>query len=197
MSNGFWGLSDGASAVTENTSYEMEGGNIEPLPDGCHVLATIEDAKWAENLDKTAEYVNIKWAVLKPAEYANRKVFHKLWVTDLDPSAKDREKAKEKRNKALRMFATIDANAGGKLGRSDSKPTNESLQAALVGRTMVIGLRVWDKTNDDGTKTPGGNWVYFVGDKSSELKAGAPVKAAPKASGGLNLSASIDDDIPF
>lgn len=196
----FWGLSDGQSAVSDSTSFEIEGGSMEPLPDGCHVLATIEDAKWARTQDDSAEYVNIKWAVLKPKEFENRKVFHKLWVTDLDPSAQTREKAKAKRDKAMRMLAAIDKNAGGKLSQSENKPTDEKLQAALVGRMMVIGLRVWDKTNDDGTKSPGGNWVYFVGDKTSELKAGIAVKAKPQSTGfgSVRMTASDDDsEIPF
>ncbi len=190
----FWNTSTGESAIQENSrTFEIEGGNIDPIPDGAHVLAMIEEAKWATVRDGDAEYINIKWAVLKPEVYANRKTFQKLWVGDLDPSAKDKEKAIAKRDKALRMFSVIDANAGGKLARMKDKPDNDDLAAALVGKMMVIGLRVWESTNAMG-EAASGNWVYFVGEKTSELKEGT-VKAATKPK--PLTTSSFDDSIPF
>lgn len=189
----FWETSTGESAIQESKSFEIEGGNMSPIPDGAHVLAMIEEAKWATVKDGTEEYVNIKWAVLKPEIYANRKTFQKLWVSDLDPSVKEKEKAKAKRDKALRMFSVIDANAGGKLSRIAQKPDNDDLAAALVGKMMVIGLRVWENKNAAGDDASG-NWVYFVDQKNSELKEGN-VKAATKAK--PVTPSSFDDSIPF
>jgi Protein of unknown function (DUF669). len=191
----FWSTSTGESAITETKSFEIEGGgNMAPIPDGAHVLSMIADAKWAETRDKDATYINIKWDVLKPEPYANRKVFQKLWVGDLDPSVKDKDKAVAKRDKALRMFSVIDANAGGKLAKLREKPDDDDLAAALVGKMMVIGVRVWETKNAMGDDASG-NWVYFVGEKNSELKEGA-VKAGKPVSK-ASFKEDIADDLPF
>lgn len=171
MSN-FWTTSTGESAITEGTSYEIEGGgNLDPIPDGAHVLAMVNSAKWATVRDGIERYIEIKWDVMKPLVYANRKVFQKLWVSDLDPGQKDKDKAAAKKDKALRMFSTIDLNAGGRLSKLKAEPDDEDLSVALSGKMMVIGLRVWETTNSSGVDASG-NWVYFVGDKASELKEG-------------------------
>lgn len=191
----FWDTSTGESAISESKTIEVEGGgNMAPIPDGAHVLAMIEDARWTTVKDSTEEYINIKWAALKPEVYKNRKVFQKLWVGDLDPSVKDREKAVAKRDKALRMFSVIDANARGKLAKLREKPDNDDLAAALVGNMMVIGLRVWESTNAQGQEASG-NWVYFVGEKNSELKEGNAKAAKPASSG--STKRDLSDEIPF
>lgn len=189
----FWSTSTGENAADNAASnYEVEGGgSLEPMPEGTSVLAFPKKVEWSKTQDGNAEYVNIQWSVMKPEQFANRVVFHKLWVSDLDPSVSDLEKAKKKRDRNLNMFATIDANAGGRLARINSKPTNEELAAALIGKTMVIGLGIWE-TNDGKT----GNWVRSVSDKSAELKVGA-AKPAQKASPSGNTAAIIDDVIPF
>lgn len=189
----FWSTSTGENAADNAASnYEVEGGgSIEPMPEGTSVLAFPKKAEWAKTQDGNAEYVNIQWSVMKPEQFANRVVFHKLWVADLDPSVSDLEKAKKKRDRNLNMFATIDANAGGRLARINSKPTNEELAAALTGKTMVIGLGVWE-TNDGKS----GNWVRSVSDKSAELKVGT-AKPAQKAASSGNTAALIGDDLPF
>lgn len=206
----FWELSTGETATNAGTEYEIEGGgNFDPLPDGCHVLATIDAAEWRKTQDGMARYVSLKWNVVKPEEYGNRKIFHKLWVDDLDPSAQTREKAIAKRDKARRMLAAIDANAGGKLSKLNEAPTDEQLAAALNGKIMVIGLRIWESTNQQGEAVTG-NWVYFVGDKKSDLKEGKPYQpkegAAPRANGGGGIgfgnsgssyAGDLDDSIPF
>lgn len=189
----FWNTSTGENAADNAASnYEVEGGgSLEPMPEGTSVLAFPKKAEWAKTQDGNAEYVNIQWSVMKPEQFANRVIFHKLWVSDLDPSVSDLEKAKKKRDRNLNMFATIDANAGGRLARINSKPTNEELAAALTGKTMVIGLGVWE-TNDGKS----GNWVRSVSDKSAELKVGT-AKPAQKAASSGNIGNDIGDSIPF
>lgn len=168
----FWNTSTGESAITESKSFEIEGGgNLDPIPDGSHVLAMINTAKWETVKNGVEEFINIKWEILKPAAYENRKVFQKLWVDELDPGVKDKEKAIAKKDKALRMFSTIDLNAGGRLSKLKGRPDDDDLAAALSGKMMVIGLRVWETKNAAGDDASG-NWVYFIGDKSSELKEG-------------------------
>jgi hypothetical protein len=102
--------------------------------------------------------------VLAPAEYKNRKLFQKVKVFS------DDQKIAEK---AKRMLAAIDANAGGLLMASDDEPTGESLTKALVNKPMILRLAVWDI---EGKK---GNWVSAVAPKTatSSAPAAAPAKA--------------------
>lgn len=204
----FWSTSTGENAADNAASnFEVEGGgSLEPMPEGTSVLAFPKKAEWSKTQDGNAEFVNIQWSVMKPEQFANRVIFHKLWVADLDPNVEDLEKAKKKRDRNLNMFASIDFNATGKINPDGSKtpgrlallgrkPTNEDLAAALTGKTMVIGLGIWE-TNDGKS----GNWVRSVSDKSAELKVGTakPVQKANKpSSGSSSFSRDLDDEIPF
>lgn len=201
----FWNTSTGENAADNAASnFEVEGGgSLEPMPEGTSVLAFPKKAEWSKTQDGNAEFVNIQWSVMKPEQFANRVIFHKLWVTDLDPNVTDLEKAKKKRDRNLNMFATIDANAGGRLARINNKPTNEDLAAALTGKTMVIGLGVWMKKTGEydpitrkEIEVPGGNWVRSVSDKNAELKVGTAKPAQKPASSG-NIGNDIGDSIPF
>jgi len=181
MSN-FWELDDGEDATETGTEYEVGGGDFEVIPNNTDVLACPDEAKWdAFNGD---DFISVRWTILKPEEYANRKVFQKLWVTDDDPKAKDPAK---KRDKAKRMLAAIDANAGGKLGKKDVLPTDESLTAALVNKPMIIKLMVWKMKGDDGEEKSG-NWVSAVSPK----KGGKVSKPKPEPK-----KQELDDEIPF
>ena len=200
---GFWNLSDNDDATKTGTEYEVPGGNMEPIPADSSVLAMPEAAKWSTKQGKEERFVEITWTVLAPAEYKNRKVFHKLWVDDLDPSAKSEEKAIAKKDKAIRMLAAIDANAGGKLMKSGEAPTDDSLALALCNKTMVIKLMVWDFQTNDGQRMVG-NWIAAVAPKNAELSIGdqAPPKAsgssAPASGGGYGGGGgALGDDIPF
>ncbi len=197
---GFWNTSDGEDAAKTGTEYEIPGGSMDPIPAGSSVLAMIDEAKWDHTQNDAEEFVSLRWSVLAPEEYKNRKVFHKLWVTDHDPNAKDHAKAVAKTDKARKMLAAIDANAGGKLTAKDARPSDDDLARALQDRPMVITLMTWD-SNTGGA---GGNWVAAVAPKNKPLKIGD--KVAPKKSGGNRSSGSsgggysrdVDEDsIPF
>lgn len=191
---GFWNTSDGEDAAKTGTEYEIPGGNMDPIPAGSSVLAMIDEAKWDHTQDNAEEYVSLRWTVLAPEEYKNRKVFHKLWVTDHDPNAKDTAKAIAKTDKARKMLAAIDANAGGKLTAKDARPSDDDLALALTNKPMVITLMTWD-SNTGGA---GGNWVAAVAPKNKPLKIGE--KTAPKAkagSAGGSYAGGLDDEIPF
>lgn len=194
---GFWNLSDGEDAAKTGAEYEIPGGNMDPIPAGSSVLAMIDEAKWDHTQNDAEEYISLRWTVLAPEEYKNRKVFHKLWVTDHDPNAKDHAKAVAKTDKARKMLAAIDANAGGKLTAKDARPSDDDLARALQDRPMVITLGVWE-SNTGGN---GGNWVMAVAPKNKELKIGD--KTAPKAGGGRSSGSGgsssrvEDDEIPF
>ena len=124
----FWDTSDGGTAADTGTEFEVPSGNLEPIPDGSSLLAMIEEAKWA--IKDLAQVLEIRWSIVAPNEYKNRKIFQKLWVTDDDPNAKDADKAAKKRDKARRMLAAIDTNAGGQLLKA-GQPTDETISAQL------------------------------------------------------------------
>lgn len=194
---GFWNTSDGEDAAKTGTEYEIPGGSMEPIPAGSSVLAMIDEAKWDHTQNDAEEYVSLRWSVLAPEEYKNRKVFHKLWVTDHDPNAKDHAKAVAKTDKARKMLAAIDANAGGKLTAKDARPSDDDLARALQDRPMVITLMTWD-SNTGGA---GGNWVAAVAPKNKPLKIGDKVapkaKPASQGSSGGAYAGGMDDEIPF
>jgi len=201
----FWDLSDNTSAA-ENVEkeYEVPGGNMEPIPNNSDVLANIKAVKWSNKKDASERFVEIQWQVEKPEQFANRVVFQKLWVDDLDPGAKSEEKARQKRDKARRMLATIDANAKGRLTQSTDAPTDDSLSLALVDCRMVIKCMLW-KINDAATgETIRGNWVSAVKPKNAEFHVGEASKPKPSSGnastpggasgGGFDLDG---DDVPF
>ncbi len=192
----FWDLSDGDSAATGEKEFDAGGGNMDPIPDGSSVLAVIDEAKWSETRDRDAEFVSLRWSVMEPEEYRNRKVFQKLWVSDDDPNVTDPAKMDRKRDKAKRMLAAIDANAGGKLARQARKPSDDDLALALTNKPMIIKCMVWKMTGSDGQENSG-NWIAAVSPKSK----GVDMKAAAKAPQSSRKPAPAgdvdDDDIPF
>lgn len=177
----FWNLSDN-NPIEKTGSFETGGGDMEPIPAKTQVLFAPDEAKW-DNYDGE-EYISLRWNVLQPKEYANRKIFHKLRVKDVDP---------KKRDKALRMLAAIDTNAGGKLMASGREPSDNDLTACLVNKPMLGLLQVWEIEQDDGSMRKG-NWVSAV----SPRNGGSPAKA-PEVKNELPMEAPIDfdDDIPF
>ena len=115
-------------------------------------------------------------------EYKNRKIFHKLWVSDEDPRAKDPVK---KRDKAIRMLAAVDTNAGGKLLASGKKPTDEMMSATLVNKPMTIKVMMWEQQKQDGSMGRG-NWIAAVAPRGGKAAAPAPKPAVTE-----------DEDAPF
>lgn len=162
MSN-FWNTSDGQSAQTNDGKFEMGGGDLPPIPDGTSVLAVAEEAKNNEYQGDT--YINVKWRISKPQEYANRVIFQKVRAYDSDTNRAD---------KAKRMLAAIASNSGGGLfsamqQRNETAPSDISL-SQLCNRPMVLKLGVWEL--DDKSKS--GNWVQAV----APAKAGTPAPTA-------------------
>jgi hypothetical protein len=192
----FWDLSDGKTAVDTPKDYEILDG-MKPIPNNSDVLAIVDQAKWAEK--DGAAFVELRWSVMAPEEVKNRKVFHKLWVTDLDPNAKDEAKGKAKRDKARRMLASIDANAGGNLTRTGEAPTDETLTMHLCNVPMVIKVMVWSMKGSDGADMAG-NWVSAVSPSDKPLQISSEplpkTSAAPAPYQGGNSDVG-DDEIPF
>ena len=177
----FWNLSDN-NPVEKTGSFESGGGDIEPIPAKTQVLFAPDEAKF-DSYDGE-EYISIRWNILQPKEYSNRKIFQKIRVFDRDP---------KKADKAKRMLAAIDINAGGKLLASGEAPNEESLTRCLVNKPMLGLLQVWELTTEDGSKKKG-NWVSAVSPRNN----GGPAKAPEvKTQAPAQTNNDFDDDIGF
>lgn len=191
----FWDLSDGTSAISDSKEFNAGGGDFDVIPKGSSVLVAVESADWKKGYNVEEEFVNLKCRVVKPEGYANRVLFFKLWIGDLDPSVKEQAKALTKRDKHRRMIMAIDQNAKGRLSKLTSSPTNEQLALALTAAQFVATLGVWDKEDETGKKIPGGNWLMAAKPKTAEISEGPAVKtkkAAPSFADDFD-----DDDVPF
>ena len=180
----FFRLSDGSDALATGNTFEMGGGDMEPIPKNTDVLAVCDEAKWGQAEDTGENFINLRWSVLAPAEYVNRKVFQKVRVESGDS---------KKADKARRMLAAIDANAGGKLAKANEEPSNDSMGAALLNKPMVLKLGLWEMDDKKG------NWVMAV---SPRKAGGAPLTAAAKAQlvtppTAKQLASDYDSDIGF
>ncbi len=167
----FWNLSDNTSAGETGKSFEMGGGDMEPIPANTSVLAAPDEAK-LDNYEGE-EYISLRWTILAPKEYANRKVFQKIRV--FDPDTKKSDKAK-------RMLAAIDSNAGGQLIASGQEPTDALLTKCLVNKPMLLKLQVWEMNDKKG------NWVAAVSPRAATNDTPAPATKA---------AADIGDNVPF
>lgn len=198
----FWGLSDGQTAADTPKEFEVGGGNMEVIPANSDVMAMVSNAKWIKKGQEGSErdLIELEWTVVAPEAVKNRKVFHKLWVSDFDPSAeaKSTDKAKAKRDKARRMLAAIDANAGGNLTKSGEAPTDQSLMMHLSNKPMVIKVMTWNLTGSDGNPMEG-NWVAAVSpsDKELHLAPAAPKAVASGGGGYGGGNADVGEEIPF
>ena len=184
----FWSTSTGEDlAKTQAPTEYSAGGDYQLIPDGSTVMAFIEEAKWDKGRDEDGnpEYIKIKWKVQEPEAVARSVIFQKIWAKDDDPNAKD---PAAKRDKALRMLSTIDANAGGRLAKSGEMPTDDSLALALVNKAMVLVVGVWEIGGNEG------NWVKAVSSKGSKDLV---VKGDTRGELKKPYEDDLDDDIPF
>lgn len=185
----FWALNDGTTAES-NTSFESGGGDFDPIPANTGCIAAIEEAKWDEY--EGDRFINLKWRVMKPSEYEKRVIFQKIKVFG---TARDKDK-KATSDKAKRMLAAIDANAGGKLLKLGAEPSDMDLMSALVGKMMAIKVMIWKMKGEDGEERVG-NWISAV----APAKGGAASKPAPKSVESKPAVAGDDfdpdSDIPF
>lgn len=171
MSN-FWKLSDGKPVEQTN---KFDSGTIDVLPDNTDVLAVIEEAGWRAGFDGAPDVISLRWSVLKPESFKNRKIFQKLKVNEPDPKVSD---------KAKRMLIAIDANAGGKLAKLDREPEDNEMTVALSNKPMIIKVKVWSMNDKTG------NWVAAVSPAKNVASAAEPKKDQPVS--------DVDDDIvPF
>lgn len=189
----FWDI-DG-DTVTPQASY-VAVTDKEPMPHKTSALVRTEGAEWAgAYTDKSKEYLNLKVHVLKPEGYAGRTEFIKLWVKDLDPSAKDEEKAKAKKKRHLGLLGAIDLAAKGKLSKSTSLTfTDEQLALALIGGQFVCTFGLIEFEKQDGSKGKS-NFIMAAAPKDAAVSEG-PAKPAPKKPAPM-FDEELDDDVPF
>jgi hypothetical protein len=144
----FFTLSTG-KAVEQNTSFEVSGGSLEPIPANSVLLAVIHEAKWDEHNGE--RNIKIRWDVIGE-DYKGRVIFQKIRVGDPDPSKRDR---------ALMMLAAIDANAGAHLSKLQGEPTDADL-SKITMRKMGIMVDLWKITDPITGEEKAGNWVKMV-----------------------------------
>jgi hypothetical protein len=205
MNDDFWGLSEGGSATDSATgAFDAGGGNMQPIPSETNLLAAIDEAKWDGGIGQ--RFISLRWAVLQPEEFENRKLFQKLWVDDADPRAKP-DKVAAKRDKAKKMLAAIDLNAGGKLSAKPVLPSDEAMTLHLTNKPMIIKAMVWEVKDDATGEMARGNWIGAVNSKAS-AKVSTPEAIAKSkaemehhqmssASAAAKSSRILDDEIPF
>ena len=201
MSDDFWGLSEGGNAAENNTGeFDAGGGNMQPIPSETSVLAAIDEAKWDGEEGK--KFISLRWSVLQPEEFENRKVYQKLWVSDADPRAKA-DKVAAKRDKAKKMLAAIDLNAGGKLLAKPVMPTDEAMTLHLTNKPMIVKVMVWEMKDSMTGEMNRGNWIGAVSSRatgkvsSSEEIAKAKEEMEHHQKASKPQSRDLDDQIPF
>lgn len=156
----FWNLSNNESAVTTTTGVFDSNPDIEPIPENTNLMTMADEVVWDEY--EGVRFIKIRWTVLD-GEYKNRKIFQKIHVCSHEA---------KKRDKAVKMLAAIDANAGGELCKIvDREPTDQDLMSALMNKTMIVKVGLWE--TDSGAK---GNWVKAVAPVSAPNALKTPVK---------------------
>lgn len=170
----FWNLNDNSEKLSTTGEFESGGGDIEPIPAKTQVKAAADEAKW-DSYDGD-EYISLRWTILAPTEYKNRKIFQKIRVLDSDG---------KKADKAKKMLAAIAVNAGGGLMKVTGKPTAADLQKHLLNKPMALQLQVWEIEKDDG-EIKKGNWISAVAPLKKKEEAPAP-----------EPEAAADDDDDF
>ena len=158
----FWNTSDN-TVIDTSGSFESGGGDIELIPAKTQVKAAIDEAKWDDY--QGDEYISLRWTVLAPAEFKNRKIFQKVRVEDEDT---------KKADKAKKMLGAVASNAGGGLLKLTAAPTDADLQQHLLNKPMALLIQVWKMKREDGTEGTG-NWISAVSPLKKAANTPPPV----------------------
>lgn len=187
-----------AAEAEQAGSYDAKtgGGDFELIPDGIICRAVIDEAKWfAVDDKKKIKKLSLRWMVVSPDEFDNKRVYQNLWVEDLDPSAKSTEKGEDRRDRDRKMLMAIDFNAGNGLLRTGDL-SDENLILCLTNKSMVI--RVRKLSPKDGGKER--NYIDRVEAKSYPVSSPseiAAVKAKTPMKPAQNNRDLDGDSIPF
>lgn len=184
MQNSFWNMSTGEKPKAQS-EYET-AGQMDPIPANTQLLAIIDEAQWRAAFEiGNPDYIQLRWTVLAPADYKNRKIFQKLHVLDTDANKADRAK---------QMLMAIDTNAGGKLSKLDREPEDHELLSALANKQMLIRVQVWKTGDDDNVRT--GNWVNAVAPKAKAATKTASQPARKQANKPAPVEDTLENDDP-
>ena len=164
---GFWDLDDKEDALPTDGKFDANPP-LEPIPDETNVIAALDSLQW--EMKDGDEWIKGRWCVLD-GTYKNRKITHNIKVLDADTKRSD---------KALKMLAAIDANAGGVLSKTE-RPSDSGL-SGLTGKPMLLKLRVWEIDGNCG------NWVCAV----SAMGDGVEIDVPPKNPGDEDWADDID-----
>ncbi|MFA7166292.1 MAG: hypothetical protein WC124_10715 [Desulfoplanes sp.] len=151
--------------------FGLGGGAL--IPDNTDALAAIDEIGWKEYDGQ--RYINARWSIMAPDEIKGRKVFQKIRVLEPDSVKSD---------KARRMLAAIDGNAGGHLMQSNEEPTDMALMQYLANKPMVIKIMVWEIEGKSG------NWISAVSPRKQK-----PLEPAPQPAQQPTMQEM--DDCPF
>ena len=160
-------------AIQTNQSFDLGGGDFEPIPENTQLKVVIDEAKWDEY--EGDRYISLRWMVID-GEFKGRKIFHMVRVLDGNTTKAD---------KAKKMLAAIDSNAGGKLLANGVMPDDMSLGLNLTNKPMAVVVAIWEINDKKG------NWIKAV----SPLNAQAPQQQAPQQA--APMSSDYDDTIGF
>ena len=162
-------------AIDTQATFDMGGGDFEPIPNNTQLKAIIDEAKWDEYQEN--KYISLRWSVID-GEHKGRLIFQKVRVLDDDS---------KKADKAKSMLAAVDANAGGKLMAAGVMPDDMALSINLMNKPMAIVVAVWEIDDKKG------NWVKAVSPLNS---AANTTKQAPKKQS-EPMATDFQDDIGF
>jgi len=179
--NDFWNTSDGKE-IESNGSF-VSGSGLDPFPDGTEVLSIISEAELDEY--EGQRKIKITWIIGRPEKYKNRKIFQSLYVF-----SEHKNSSIEKADRAKRMLAAIDKNAGGKLMDTGNAPTTEAMTKCLVNSSMQLKIGLFEA--EDGKAI---NYVTAVAPKGSSGKTSNTVSS--KTEKPAEPAFEDDDNFPF
>lgn len=177
MAVNFWGDDE-----VETGEYEskQETKEFSVIPDKTKVSFYMDEVKLDEYMGE--KFINTRWVISAPAEFKNRKIFHKVKLWNID---------QKKAEKAAKLIKAIDVNCGGKLRASGLSPDDwddDLLSKCLLNHEMLGTLGVWDFNDRQG------NWIMAVSPKVDA------VEEKPKANKPKETYGDFKDDdlsIPF
>lgn len=158
--------------VKAQNTFELGGGDFEPIPNNTQLKSVIDEAKWDSYNEES--YISLRWSVLE-GEFKGRKIYQKIRVLDVSP---------QKSGNAKAMLAAIDTNAGGALMAAGVQPDDMALSINLMNKPMMIQVAIWEINEKKG------NWIKAVAPMGGAT-APVPQQQAPQQ------SPSFDADIGF
>lgn len=151
-----------------------ERKELELIPEGTKLLATIEDMRWKQWEDVRS--IKIMWRVELPEKYARRVIFQTISPWDKNPNRVARHR---------KFFQFLDHHMGTGIYCKGAQFDDDKLQE-FVGGTFKITVGLFEEKKL--------NYVNGLELQASSAKAPPPPKRKPAPKLEPDIS---DDDIPF